>query len=237
MLIISGMKLILSGRQVAEVLNKEKETLRYSFTGLLFILIADQVLRIFFGTQGEIYRTSSDMQLAAQTGVNFANGAASLLRVFIPSLAVLFLIIACFNLLMSRGDTAKMEKAKKQAIWAVMGLVLAGLAEVIVYQVIFPNTGTSIPDTQAFAKLAVSITNFVAGFISTVAALMLIYAGYLYVISLGGGGMEKAKKIAFSAIIGLLIAMAAFALVNTFIRITPDADTTATTQNIAPSGT
>jgi hypothetical protein len=50
---------------------------------------------------------------------------------------------------------------------------------------------------------------------------MLIYAGYLYTISLGKDGLDKAKTIVKGAIIGLLVAMAAFGLVNTFVKVEP----------------
>lgn len=221
MLIISGIKLILAGRGVADVMNREKETLRFSFLGLLIIIIADQVAKIFFGQEGEIYRTQADLQLSAGNAVKFAQGATDLLRVLIPSLAILFIVLAAYKLMTSQGDAEKLNKAKKQITWAILGIVLAGLAEVIIYQVVYPNLGTSIPDPQAFTRLVVQITNFVTGFISILAVIMIIYAGYLYVISLGGAGLEKAKTILKGAIIGLLISMAAFGIVNTVIKVEP----------------
>ncbi len=225
MIIVSGMKLILAGRQVTEAMSREKETIRFAFVGLILIILADQIIKVFFGAEGEIYRTGTDLQLAAQAGSGLALGATNLLRVFIPSIAVLFMIIAGFRLLSSGGDTDKLNKAKKQITWAVLGLILAGLAEVIIYTVVYPNLGTSIPDPQAFTKLVITMTNFISGFISTLSVIMIIYAGYLYVVSLGGQGLDKAKTILKGAIIGLLIAMAAFALVNTFFHVVPITNT------------
>jgi len=221
MLIISGMKLILSGRQVADAMNKEKETLRYSFTGIILIIVADQLIRGFFGAEGEIYRTGTDMQMAAEAGSNLASGFTGLIRIFIPSVAILSIVLAGFRLLISRGDNDKLAKAKKQITWAILGLVLAGLSEIIIFRVFFPDKGTRIPDAIEFAKLVITMTNFVAGFISTTAVIMIIYAGYLYVISVGGGGVDKAKTILRGAIIGLVLAMGAFALVNTFVKVEP----------------
>lgn len=221
MIIVSGMKLILSARQVQDVMSKEKETLRFAFSGLIIIIVADQVVRLFFGTEGEVYRTGTDMQLAADQASTFAAGVTGLIRIFIPSIAVLFLVIAAFRLLISRGDTEQLGKAKTQITWAILGIIVAGLAEIIVFRVLFPAQGSRIPDAAEFSNLVVTMTNFISGFISTIAVIMIIYAGYLYVTSLGGDGIEKAKKILIGAVVGLLIAMAAFGLVNTFIKVEP----------------
>ncbi|MCC7432253.1 hypothetical protein IT412_01880, partial [Candidatus Peregrinibacteria bacterium] len=130
-------------------------------------------------------------------------------------------IIAAYRLLISRGDSEQLNKAKTQITWAIIGIIVAGLAEIIVFRVLFPAQGSRIPDAAEFAKLIVTMTNFISGFISTIAVIMIIYAGYLYVTSLGGDNLEKAKKILIGAVVGLLISMAAFALVNTFVKVEP----------------
>lgn len=234
MIIISGMRLILSARQVNDVMNREKETLRFAFIGLLIIIVADQVVRTLFGEYGETFRTSTDMQMTAEAGSKIASGVSGLIRIFLPSFAILFFVIAAFRILTSRGDNEKYTKAKKQITWAVMGLILAGLAEIIVFRIIFPDQGARIPDTAEFAKLLVTITNFITGFVSTIAVSMIIYAGYLYVISVGGDGAAKAKKIVTGALIGLLISMAAFALVNTFVKVESPTNVGTQTQTQTP---
>lgn len=233
MIIISGLKLILSARTVSDAMSKEKETLRFAFMGLIIIIISDQLIRTLFGSYGETFRSGEDMKLTAGAVVNVTQGLTGLLRIFIPTLAILYFVLAAFRLLNSRGDADKLNKAKTQITWAILGIILAGLAEIIVFRVVFPDQGTRIPDTAELAKLLVTITNFISGFISTIAVSYIIYAGYLYVISRGTEGVDKAKKMVSGAIIGLLIAMAAFGLVNTFVKIPPAKNTTATT-NTAP---
>ena len=49
-----------------------------------------------------------------------------------------------------------------------------------------------------------------------------MYAGYLYVIAAGNETqVGKAKKALIGAIIGLIIAMAAFGIVNTVVKLEP----------------
>lgn len=222
MLTVSGIKLIISGRAVADVMSREKENLRFSLSGLIIILVADQIVRnVFFGQEGEVYRTGTDMQMAAEQGADLARGITGIIRVFIPSVAILYFVVAGVRLLLSMGNNEKLTKTKKQLAWAILGLAVAGLSEIVVFRIIFPDQGMRLPDTQEFSRLVVQITNFVSGFVSTIAVSMLIYAGYLYVTSVGGAGLDKAKKVLTGAIIGLLIAMAAFGLVNTFIKLEP----------------
>ncbi len=231
MVIISGVKLVVSGKQVDEALNKEKGTLNFALYGLLIVIVAEQIIKIFFGEEGEIYRTGTDLQMAAQQGSAILLGITNLLRIIIPSLAILFFVVSAFRLLTSQGDPEKLNKTKTQIMWSILGLILAGTAEVIIYTIVYPRLGQSIPDTQAFSRFVVTMTNFVSGFITTISAIMIIYAGYLYVISVGSQELDKAKNVLKGAIIGLLIAMSAFALVNTLIKLDPVANIPQQTQN------
>lgn len=236
MLIISGLKLILSARQVDDAMSKEKETIRFAAIGLIIILVADQAIRlVFYGLEGEVYRTGSDLQSAAERGVALTAGFTNVLRVLIPVLAVLYMVIAGVRLIASRGDDEQYGKAKTQITWAVLGLILAGLVEIVVFRIVFPNQGTQLSDPNEFNRLVVTMTNFAAGFISTISVLMIIYAGYLYVMSGVSEQNDKAKKVLFGAIIGLVIAMGAFGLVNTFIKVEPLTDTPSTQEVQVPN--
>lgn len=67
--------------------------------------------------------------------------------------------------------------------------------------------------------LIMNIINFFLSFLGILAIAMIIYAGFLYVTSMGDdGNSEKAKKIILYAIIGLLVVLASYAIVNTVIR-------------------
>ena len=70
----------------------------------------------------------------------------------------------------------------------------------------------------SFRTLARTIVNFFLYFLGFVATLMIIYGGVLYVTS--GGNDEstgKAKKILMYAIVGIVIILLSYAIVNTVI--------------------
>ncbi len=70
-------------------------------------------------------------------------------------------------------------------------------------------------DLKAIVK---TILNFFLGFLGFVATIMVMYGGLLYVT--GGNNDEsiaKAKKIIMYAVVGILIILVSFALINTIL--------------------
>lgn len=63
-----------------------------------------------------------------------------------------------------------------------------------------------------------NVLNFTLSFLGIIATSAIIYAGYLYVTSLGDDGkIEESKKIITYAAIGIIVILISFALVNTLI--------------------
>jgi PKD repeat protein len=68
-------------------------------------------------------------------------------------------------------------------------------------------------------EYAINVTNFVLGFLGLVGVIMVIYGGFLYLTAAGETDqMDKGKKAIIYAIVGILIVMASFAIVNTVIQ-------------------
>ncbi len=67
-------------------------------------------------------------------------------------------------------------------------------------------------------SIILNIVNFILIFLGLIAVIMIIYGGITYVTSAGNNeNVEKAKKIIMYAIIGIIIVLISFALVNTII--------------------
>lgn len=80
--------------------------------------------------------------------------------------------------------------------------------------------------------------NFALGFLALIAMIALIYAGFLYVTSMGEDDQAgKAKKIIIYVVIGIIIILLAYAFVNTLIEDGPtgsDLTSTTTTTTTTP---
>lgn len=70
----------------------------------------------------------------------------------------------------------------------------------------------------SFRTLARTIVNFFLYFLGFIATIMIIYGGVLYVTSAGNDdNVGKAKKILLYAVVGIIIILLSFAIVNTVI--------------------
>jgi len=239
-LIISGVRLVTAGRHTEEESKKQKEHILYAIIGLMIIIVADPFIKtVFFGEQGEIFSSQTTLQAAAQAGSAQIRGIYEVMAYVSGAIAILMIVVAGFRYSASGGNEDNMEKAKRQIYYAVIGLMLIGIAEFAVKDVLFPQQGAVIPDVEKTKMLIINITNFISGFLTTIAAIMYIYAGYIYVTAFGNeDATGKAKKVIIGATIGLFVAMGAFAIVNTTVRLENQIGTpgeTATAGSGAPS--
>ncbi len=217
--VIAAIKLIAYSSD--EEAKKAKTTLLAGIAGLLVIQVADPLVkRMFFGELGEAFEDPATAELYAQETVAFIRGIIGFLHVFLGAVAVLVIVIRGFVVLTSGGEEEKLTKAKRHVLYAVLGLAVVGLSEVVVRGVVFPEEGEALPDVEMGRAILVSITNYISGFVAIASFVVLFYAGYYYVVS---GGQEEAnekvKKIVMGAVIGLILALAAFAIVNTVLEL------------------
>lgn len=217
-LVMSGFNLITAERKIDEVSEKQKEAIKYIIYGLIFIIIADELItKVFFGDYGECLASASNAAECAKVGGSLIKGIYSFILAIIATTAVFVLAISAFRLITSTGDEEVINKQKKRIGMAVIGLIIAAVAEFLVKGILFQEGGTKGINLAAAQKLMYSLTSFVASFIGAVAFVVLFYGGFLYITSAGNDEKTgKAKKIIISAIIGILIALATYGIVVTF---------------------
>lgn len=218
---IGGIRLITAGKAIEEVSTKQKQNLLYILIGLFLAIISDVLVQqVFFGDYGECLASATNAQACAEQGSLQIRGVYNFIEVFIASIAVLVIVISGFRLVTSAGEEEVIGKQKKRIGFAVAGLVLVGVSEFIVKEIVFPESGTRGVAPGQGIKLISMITNFVSAFVGTLSFVFMVYGGWMYVISRGNQEqMEKAKKIIIGAIIGIVIAFAAFGIVRTFLSI------------------
>ena len=118
------------------------------------------------------------------------------------------------------------KKAVKLAAIGVVtsiALMMASFAPVHAQGFISPtdNPGAISSATGgqgSFRSLALTIVNFFLTFLGLIAVVMIIYGGFLYVTAAGNQEkIESAKKIIMYAIIGIVVILLSFAIVNTIL--------------------
>lgn len=222
--IIAGIKLITAGKKIDEASEKQKDALKYIIYGLILVITADElVTRVFFGDYGECLASASNAQECATTGSGLVKGIYSLILAVLASVSVLMLVISAFKMVTAYGNEETINKEKKRITMSIAGLLIAAAGEFVVKGIIFRQAGQEKIDIVKLQQLIYTFINFIAAFIGAGAFVMMLYGGFMYVVSFGNEEKTgKAKKILIGAVIGLAIAFAAFAIVTTVTRLSPD---------------
>lgn len=217
-IISMGVKMIASGSNEEEV-GKIKKGLGVAIAGLILIQLADVLVKkVFFGEYGEVLEDKTSAEEFATEGTAELRGIIGMIQTALGAIAMLVIIINGIKIMISGGEEENRKKALKNIGVAAGGLVIVLLSELIVKGFVFPEYGEKLPSTEVAKGLFVMVTNFISGFLATISFVMLLAAGYMYVVSGGEEqGREKVKKLIFGAIIGLIIALGAYAIANTLI--------------------
>lgn len=221
MVFYAAIKLISTANE--DEAGKAKTTLLMGVMGLIVIQLANVIVKkMFFGEQGEAFENIATTQVYAEESVRQIRGIIGFVEVFVGAVATLVIVIRGFVVLASAGEEESLTTAKNHVLYALLGIAVVALSEVVIRGVIFPEAGEELPDTERGKFILVNIVNFLSMFISLMAFAALSYSGYRYVISAGNEEEnEKVKKIVIGAVISLLLALGAFAIVNTLIKFEP----------------
>lgn len=135
---------------------------------------------------------------------------------------------------MIKKDTIK--KALVSAIIMTVALSIFSFAPTSMAQLISPGDQPSLIASQTggegdIREFAKKILNFILGFLGFIAVVYIIYGGFLYVTSAGNEeNTGKGKKIIMYALIGIIIILASFAIVNTVLKAPTGVSSQVTTQ-------
>lgn len=148
--------------------------------------------------------------------INVISNLAPWLFGLLLVLAVLFLVIAAYAYLTAGEDAEKTNTARRMILYTVIAIVAAAFARVIpalIQEVtgITPNT----PGNQIrVAPIAGRITNWLFGLLLALAALFVIYAGFLLLVSRGSEEeVTKAKRFVLYAVVAVVVAALAKVIV------------------------
>lgn len=70
-----------------------------------------------------------------------------------------------------------------------------------------------------FLRLGIKVAQFILGIVGSLALLMFIYGGFMFLISAGSAdSIGKAKKIIIAAVIGLVIVFSSYLIIKTVME-------------------
>lgn len=223
-IIIGGVMFLTAGKDSQKKAEDAKRMLTYGAFSLVIITFGAMFIkRVFYGdasAAGEVFTSQAMAESFGQEGEALIKKIYEIAEMFVGAIAILMIIINGIRIAMTFGDEEAKKKGLKRIMYGVAGLLLVGIAEFVVKEILFPARGTKLMAGDQAIRLIVSLTNFVSAFVGIAAFVMLLYAGYMYVVA--GAVQEtaqKAKKILLGSILGLILAAAAYAIINTLIKL------------------
>jgi hypothetical protein len=141
------------------------------------------------------------------------------LQLSLGTLAIGSLFYAGFRFISAHGEEEAVTKAKNIFKWGFIGLIFVILADPLITKVFYPESQqVTDAEAQEFTKQMVAVLKFLLTFLGILAFTALIVSGFLYITSFGDEEKHStAKNIIISSIIGILLILSSFALINIFI--------------------
>jgi cell division protein FtsW (lipid II flippase) len=159
--------------------------------------------------------TGNETEVELGNRINYFTDAFIIL---LSTVAVIFLVYAGYKYITSAGNEEAAVQAKRQIIYAVLGVIVARSAYIIRGAV--QTTALFSPDQAAISLrlIADPFIELALFLIGTVATIYLIYAGYKYISSRGDyEASETAKRQIVYALVGIVVAAGARIISSVFI--------------------
>ena len=239
LMVFQGFKLIIAGKDIDTFSEEAKKNAKYSLMAILIVFLADTTIRkVFFPESGAIFENNgANIQLYGEAGIMQIRSIYNVMAYLSGALALATIVFSGVGMAMSAGDEEGFKKHKNRILWALAGLLIVGVAEFVVKDVLFPDIGTKLPDIGKGMLLLKNFTNFMAGFVSTISFGVTLYGGYLYVIGgVSEDSLGKAKKAIIGGIVGILLSASAFGLATTLIKADDSGGATIAPVGQAPAG-
>lgn len=211
MLVWLGISLIVASGD-ENTLKTNKKYIIYIVLGLILLNVGYSFMQILSETYD-----SGDLSKMAIGIYEIIFLVSKYVEAIILVIVLAVIVLESFQIITSHGDDAQLKKAITSIQWSLIGLVVVLIADQIV-NALFGVKEMTGPKVQQLSNLIMNPINFILGFLASVAFVMMIYAGGLYVANLGNEEyITRAKKIIISCIIGLIIIMFAYFIANFFI--------------------
>lgn len=192
-IVVGGIQYITSAGDESKA-ERGKRTVMYAVIGLIIIGLATVIV-------AAVQTADSSGLIVAITA--FLQAVIALVGI----ISVAAIVVGGIQYITSGGDESRAEKGKRTVLYAVIGLIIVGLATAIVAAVNSVDSGGLIEAIKAFLQAGLAMVGIVA-----VAAI--VYGGVQYIASGGDEGKaERGKRAVLYAVIGLIIVGLAEAIV------------------------
>jgi hypothetical protein len=223
-LFAAGFVLVTAQNSASEQVEKQKMNVLYTVIGLVvFGLSADFIYNYFFINEGSYVVVGEGSEAAAiKVALDFGKRIQELLNLFLSfsgAGAILMLVIAGMRIILTPGNEEEMGHQKKIVMYTAIGIVIIGLANTLVNQIVFPDGGYSSINISALEIQLRGLSNYLLGFLGIILFVVFIISGVVMVANFGNDEViSQAKSAMKNAVIGSFVVFSAYTIVATLIR-------------------
>ena len=206
MIVIFGYRMIVS--QEDDVLTKARAVMSGTIAGLIMVWLIDPFIHAFYGYAGEVPQGAMGAGAAVLT--TEVNGIVNWVLVIVAALAVMMLILAALKAIAQGTSEEGIGNMRKSIFAVVLGIILL-VFRFILSDGFVQSTGNPAPILAA----ALRPVSFVMGLLAMIGLIVVVYAGFLYVLSFGREDQAtKAKGLLIRAALGVIVILVSLGLVN-----------------------
>ncbi|MGE3278810.1 MAG: hypothetical protein AB7J40_03370 [Candidatus Altimarinota bacterium] len=219
-LFVAGFILVSAQSSISDQVQKQKMNVVYTMVGLVvFGLATDFVYGFLFRDQGSYIFTSEEAQIVGSELALRIKDILNLFLSFSGAGAILMLVIAGSRTLLMPGSDEEMAAQKKIVGYTVMGIIIIGLADVLINQIVFPNAGYEGVNVAALEVQLQGLSNYLLGFLGAIVFVTFTISGVVMVANFGNDEVVgKAKSAMTNVLIGVLVVFSAYTIVATLLR-------------------
>ena len=221
LIIINAMQMIFAGGDET-IIKEKKQGIMYAVIGLIIILVLDQIIKFIYGTPIVSIGGGGLMDMRNEGFSDEVYGMVSFIKAIVGSIAVLMIVISGVRILTAQGEEDEIKKQKTSILWVGVGIIIILINKIIVDNIFIAPVENSDQisggNVLNIITLLGDITKFGLGFVGIVALGFLIYGAVLMIANYGNEeGVDKSKKIIKNALIGIVIIISAYTIINTII--------------------
>lgn len=223
---ILGLRMITNGSNEEDV-TSSRQGIVYVIIAFAIVSMSQDLARIFDMEQATILGSPQQILNRVRLFDKEVEIFMTFVKYFIGAYATFMMVRAGAKMITAGADEEEVTKSKKALGFNAAGLMLLYAGNIFVEQVFYKvdkNVYSGITgvtpgvDAKAGVEQIAGITNFIVSFVGPIAVLILIVGGVMYASAAGQEEQtERAKRLIFATVIGLVIIYGAFALVSTVI--------------------
>lgn len=223
-IIISGVRMVLAEGDESKI-TEQKRSITYVLIGLGAILLIERGIALIYGAPGADRGLSTEGPGLSEEIYGIISFAKALLATFV----VVMVIIAGIKTIASEGDEEKIKNQRKSIVWLIVGVVIILVNRFVIENLYIQPVAAQLKGAEKGAitadnvkniiNLLMTVIQFALGFVGLIAFAILIYAGGQMITNFGDNeAVEKSKKTIKNALMGIVLIIAAFAIVSTVIK-------------------